>query len=297
MCRRGTVSTLRVLAATIAVALGAARGVVQSAPLPVESIDVYGSLALENEDVRAEIEPHVLSYVAALQQASTPNADLAALEAKAVASRDAVSDLLNARVPLAFVEIAVIANTAPPPPHLNATVDVVEKADQARRMPFRAAPTRELPDPDGMLALWDEYIAKVFELALAGRQMAVTGAECPVLHCIAPFDVPELASYIARFDEGAQKHEEALYVIAAESRNARHRANALFALAHTRDADRLLPVLGHAIFDAAEAVRNNSMRILIHMAQTDPERDFPVDDLLAAFDFPTTSDRIERRRV
>lgn len=288
---RGTVSTLHALAATAALALADSHAAAQGGTLPVESIDLYGSRVLENAEVQTEIEPHVLRYVAMLQQASTPNADLAALEATALASRDRIIELLNARVPLIFVEISVIANTAPPPPHMNATVDVVEKADEAQRMPFRAAPTGELSDPDGLLAAWDEYVTKMFELALAGRPMGITGTECPVLHCIAPLDVPELASYVARFDQGAREHEDALYVIAAESANARHRANALFTLAHTNDADRLLPVLGRAIFDPAEAVRNNAMRVLMYMAQADAERDFPVDDLLRAFDFPMTSDR------
>jgi HEAT repeat protein len=73
--------------------------------------------------------------------------------------------------------------------------------------------------------------------------------------------------------------------------HAEQRANALFVLAHTNDARRLLPVLANAIYDPASVVRNNAMRVLMQMAQTHPELEFPVRDLVAAFDFPASSDR------
>jgi hypothetical protein len=119
----------------------------------------------------------------------------------------------------------------------------------------------------------------------------VTAAECPVLHCIAPFSVPELAPYLERFNVGARTHENALYEVAVESRLDNQRANALLVLAHTNDADRLFPVLGSAIYDPSVSVRNNAMRVLIFMAQADPSRDYPLDALLAAFDFASASDR------
>jgi hypothetical protein len=52
-----------------------------------------------------------------------------------------------------------------------------------------------------------------------------------------------------------------------------------------------LPLLGRAIYDASESVRNNAMRAMLYMAQADHERDYPLDSLLAAFDFAATSDR------
>ena len=115
--------------------------------------------------------------------------------------------------------------------------------------------------------------------------------ECPVLHCVAPFDLPELEPYLERFNDGARGHEDDLYRIAAESGDAGQRANALFVLAHTNDAQRLLPVLANAIYDPASVVRNNAMRVLMQMAQTHPDLEFPVQDLIAAFDFPSSSDR------
>src|SRR5690606_30176660 len=87
------------------------------------------------------------------------------------------------------------------------------------------------------------------------------------------------------------EHEELLYTIAEQSGDASQRGNALFLLAHTKDAERLLPALGRSIHDPAEGVRNNAMRVLMFLAKARPELDYHVGDLIAAVDFPSSSDR------
>jgi hypothetical protein len=290
MLRRGTVSTLRALAATAVCVLAAEHTVAQS--LPVESIDVYGSAELDSASIRSEFEADILRYVATTEQLRLPNANFDEIVKTLDGIREKLRTSLEQRVPLAYLEIAVLMSSAPPPPHNNVTIDVVEKADEARRMPFRAAPTRELPDPGGLLATSNELALKYAELIRSGRQdLQATAAECPVLHCLAPFSLPEFAPYLERLDRGAREHEEALYEIAVHSGFDNQRANALFVLAHTNDADRLAPVLGEAIYDPSASVRNNAMRVMLFMAQRDASRDYPLDALLAAFDFPSASDR------
>jgi hypothetical protein len=280
------------LAATAALALAVERAGAQGASLPVESIDVYGSAALDSAAIRAEFEADILRYVVTMDQARSPNANFDEIGKTLFGIREKLRTSLERRVPLAYLEISVLINSAPPPPHINVTIDVVEKADEARRMPFRAAPTRELADPGGLLAAWNELNLKYFELLRSGRQdLQVTAAECPVLHCVAPFTLPEFAPYLERFNIGAREHEEALYTVAAESGLDNQRANALFALAHTDDPERLLSVLGNAIYDPAANVRNNAMRVLLFMARGDPSRDYPLAALIAAWDFPVASDR------
>jgi hypothetical protein len=291
MLRRGTVSTLRAFAATGLLTVAAEHAGAQSASLTVESIDVYGSAAFDSAAIRAEFEADIMRYVAAMEQMRAPSTNFDELGQILFGIRDKLRTSLEQRVPLAYLEISAVTNTAPPPPHVNVTIDVVEKADEAVRMPFRTAPTRQIADPGGLLGAWGEFTNKFFELALAGRQVQGMAADCPVLHCLGRYTEPELAPYVERFDAGAREHEEALYTVAAESGNAMYRANALLVLAHTNDAERLLPVLGRAIYDPSESVRNNAMRTLLYMAQRDKERAYPIDSLLAAFDFPATSDR------
>ena len=284
------VSPLRGFTATAALCLWVTPAPGQNGPIPVRSIDLYGSAALDSPAILAEVEPDIARYAAINVEAAKPNADLARLETDAKAIEARVRDKLEARVPLAFFEIHTTADFGPPP-QLDVTIDVVELADAARRMPFRSSPTGEFQDPDGLLAAWDEYTQKLYELAIAGTSMAVRAADCPALHCVAPFALPELAPYLARFDAGARKHEDMLYRIATQSADPEQRANALFLLAHTDNAARLQPVLARAIYDRDSDVRNNAMRVLWFMALEGVDVNYPVHDLVAALDFPSSSDR------
>jgi len=282
---------VRAIAATAVGLLCGLMAVAQDVLPRVESIDVYGSSAFDSAKLRAEFEPELLQYAALGMQAQmNPNADMQRLASEARAIEARLRDAMSVAGPLADFEISMTTDFGPPQ-RTHVMVSVVEQADAARRMPFREAPTAEIADPDGLLAVWSEYQEKAFALAFAGTSLRIDAGDCPVLHCIAPFDVPELAPYLARFNDGARRHEVVLYRIAADSGDAEQRANALFVLAHTNDAQRLLPVLTQAIYDPASGVRNNAMRVLTSLAQAQPDLDFPVPDLIAAFDFPAASDR------
>jgi hypothetical protein len=284
------VSPLQRLAATAALALFAPFAAAQDAPLPVRSIDLYRSAALDSPAVLLEIEPDVTRYAAINAEAARPNANIAKLGSEASAIESRVRARLEARVPLAFFEIHTTVDFGPPP-QMDVTIDVVELQDIVRRMPFRATPTGMFDDPDGLLAAWDQYTRKVYTLAMAGAPLSIRAKDCPVLHCIAPFNVPELAPYLERFDMGARRQEDRLYRIAAQSADPQQRADALFLLAHTNDAQRLLPVLTRAIRDGDSDVRNSAMRMLAFMAEKGIAVDYPVRDLVAALDFPASSDR------
>ena len=173
MRKRGTVSTLRLLAATaFAPSLALAQG---GAP-PIRSIDIYGSSVLDSAAVRAEFEPDLVRFIELGWQAgfgrdSAP-ANAPELEAEMEATSAKIRTALESRTPLAYFEIGVTLDFGPPQ-QVDLTIDVVEKADEARRMPFHAAPTQDLDDPGGVLALWAEYQQKIYELALAGAPMTV----------------------------------------------------------------------------------------------------------------------------
>ena len=291
MRKRGTVSTLRLLAA---IAFTPFCALAQSAAPPVRSIDVYGSSVIDSAAAREEFGADVLRYVQLGWQAGFGGGPAPKNEEELEASMQAIDSKIRSafesRTPLAYFELGVTLDFGPPQ-QVDVSLDVVEKADAARRMPFRAEPTQQLGDPGGLLALWEEYEQKMIGLAMAGTSMLVDESNCPVLHCIAPFDLPQLAPYLPRFNAGAREHENELYSVAANSANASQRAISLFVLAHTNDAQRLAPALGHAIYDPNSGVRNNAMRVLMFLAQRRADVDFPIRDLIAALDFPTSADR------
>lgn len=285
-----SVSPLRALAATAALlccAPGTARA--QDAPAPVESIDLYGTDAISPDAFRAEFGAELERFVGMLEAARTrPNPDVAAIERQGNVLEARIRSRLGSLVPIADIQFGATTDFGPPP-RIHVMIDVVEEADKARRMPFYAPPAGRFDDPGDVLALWDEFQEKVVFLAYGGTSLQISA--CPVLHCIAPFELPQLMPYLERINAGAREHQEELYKIAAESGDASQRATALFVLAHTNDAERLLPVLGRAIYDPSGGVRNNAMRVLMFMAQKRPELDFPIDDLITALDFPSNSDR------
>jgi len=283
-------SVLRVLAATALFAsASAAHAQADAEPVPVGSIDLYGTDAIDADAFREEFGSRIMRLAALFEDTRLGrSADQARVDALANELNGAIEARLSALVPLAHLEFGATTDFGPPP-QIHVVVDVVEEADKARRMPFGEAPGGRFDDPGGLFALWDEFSQKVFTLAYAGAALQVT--TCPVLHCIAPFDLPELEPYLERLNAGAREHDEPLYTIAEQSADASQRANALFLLSHTNDAERLLPVLGRAIYDPAGGVRNNAMRVLMFLAKARPELDYPVEDLIAALDFPASSDR------
>jgi hypothetical protein len=108
MLGRHTVSTLRALAATaFASVAGAAAG--QAPELPIESIDVYGSSALDSAAIRAEFAADIELYVATMNRMRAPNANFDEIVKTLSRVRDKLTAALNERVPLAYVEISGLA--------------------------------------------------------------------------------------------------------------------------------------------------------------------------------------------
>ncbi|RPI59252.1 MAG: hypothetical protein EHM50_09505, partial [Lysobacterales bacterium] len=106
----------------------------------MQSIDIYGSSVFDSAAARAEFGPDLLRYVelgwqAGLNGSAPENA--AELEARMLAIDAKIRTALESRTPLAHFEIGVTLNFGPPQ-QVDVTIDVVEKVDEARRMPFHA---------------------------------------------------------------------------------------------------------------------------------------------------------------
>jgi hypothetical protein len=235
----------------------------QPSPVPptLRSVDVFGTEIFTGDAVATEFKSEISSLATSFGTwPPNPEAGSDATER--------IERALNSRGPFAYLRLDVTYSPAPDN-GLYVMVDVVEKKDVARRMPFRKQPEGDLGDPEGLIARWDEYQDKVFKLMFSGTSLVVH--DCPVLHCLAPFSLPELAPYLSAFNHGAQVHEKELYEIVSRDKKPQHRAAALFLLAHTNNSKKLLPVLGGAIHDPDSGVRNNAMRIMMEMAASDPK--------------------------
>jgi hypothetical protein len=202
--------------------------------------------------------------------------------------RHELEDEIKNDLDLAYAGIAIITYFAPLSGRY-ATVDVVEHKDAKARMPFLAEPKGKYQDPDGVIALWDEYQKLSLSLLKAGKLEYPKG--CPAWHCTLGFEHPQLAPYLERFNSLAVKNESALAKILKDDSRPNYRANAAFLFAHTKDGNKLVKYVSEMIFDSSDLVRNNTIRVLSEVAHSHPSVPIDIKIIIRALQFPTTTDR------
>jgi len=173
---------------------------------------------------------------------------------------------------------------------IHITLDVVEKADIQRRMPFKPAPTEQIKDPEGLLAAWRDYEETALDLVEAGAINPDT-EKCPAVHCPFGHSHKKLKRFEKLFSEGVKKNEKALVEVLNKSKNMDDRASAAYLLAYLNDPGKVATVLIPAIKDPEPLVRNNTLRVLGDIAEKNKEVILPIKPFLEALEFPRTSDR------
>jgi hypothetical protein len=170
------------------------------------------------------------------------------------------------------------------------TIDVVERRDAERRMAFVPAPTGEHADPEGLVADWQTYEAKVMELMGAG-EMSPARVDCPAFHCLGDHRHAAVAPLANRFRERVPRQVDALVEILRDDGRTQQRAAAAYLLAYMSDGRELIRVLVPSLRDESSFVRNSAMRVLADIAFHHPELEIPIEPVLEALDFPATTDR------
>lgn len=167
--------------------------------------------------------------------------------------------------------------------------DFVTRSDSSSRLKFREISNVSYSDPDNLIAKWNEYENRSFELFNAGE---INNTDCPIYHCIWGYDHPELYPYFEYFEEFVPKNKNALIEILNSADSAEFRANAVFLLAHLDDsANELMSILETGINDPNTRVRNNSMRVIYYLVKENPELDLDLDLVVRAINYPSNYDR------
>ena len=189
----------------------------------------------------------------------------------------------------AHVELSLVGDPQPGRMDYYLTIDFVDRADAARRMPFNPAPDGTYDDPAGLIADWLALEKKSHELLVTGQ--ASEGVTCPAFHCLGHEGHPEVAPFIDRFVVQVPGHVAQLATILRDDGDSGYRAAAAMLLAYSGDGQALVGQLVPAVRDPSSHVRNNALRVINDIAWNHPEIDVPLDPLLAALDYPTTLDR------
>jgi hypothetical protein len=191
-------------------------------------------------------------------------------------------------------------NIAPIYSHKNKNIfyviDVVNKNDSKRLNNFYSEPDKSLPDPDGLLASWEEYLNLGIE-KFNGETPDYQDIKCPVSHCVFGFDEPEFKKYKDIFIIGAEKNKNKLIEILHNEKNDIKRGNAAFLLGNLKDNNEVIKILTPAIHDPNLYVRNIVMRVLAIALKNDKTANFPIKDAIAALDNPTDNDRNKALKI
>jgi hypothetical protein len=249
----------------------------QPPPAPeLANIDVYGSRQLDREQVIARWGDQLVELMRAKDDVY-------------LARHEALTTSIRKAGNFAFVDLAVVTYSDDDSPDKKfLTVDLVDAADRERRMKFRPKPAGTFPDPDGLIGLWERYEAKYHELS--EKKAIDWDQKCPFWHCLT-FGHAELEPFREAFATRVAPHEAALATILREDSRQSARGAAAFLLAHLASGDRVVELMVPAIDDASMLVRNNAMRVLAVMAQNHPNVAIPLDPVLGALHYPTTTDR------
>lgn len=269
---------------------GAAASAAESAERSqfVRSIDVFGTDQITAEQVQQQWGEQIVE----LSEAIYGSPEQMSQDLPVEIYETVVADI-HTMGEFAHVELSMIVYFEPEQDNtVHVTVDVVEVADAAARMPFYPAPTQPLPDPAGLIQRWSEYDEVSFALSLAG-ELQSGFEQCPALTCTVGFDHPELQQFLPAFEADAVRQREALLQILRESRNDVDRGNAVYllAFAFADDPTGYVRAIAPAIRDPSSLVRNNALRTLGDIRHSHPEVELPVEAIIEALHYPSATDR------
>ena len=241
--------------------------------------DIFGTQQLSLDD----IDNSTMNKLRLLVKVNTDNQYEEFLKLK-----KEIQDDLHKKGNFSYIELSFITYFKPNPGRY-LTIDFVDTKDKEARMPFFKKPTGSYSDPGGSLSLWEEYMNTAWKLIKSGD--FEYQKSCPVFHCTFGFEDLRLKKYGKQFDELAKLYEKELFVILEKDINPQHRANAAFLLAHTGDGEKLINKLKNSVFDPEKVVRNNVIRVLSGMSTNHKQFDYPLNEILTALNFPSTTDR------
>lgn len=244
----------------------------------IYGLDTFGSKRISSVEVSAQYGPKINDFVVAAKNQSPEYYEI----------KKQIEMAIKDQFGFAYVNLSLITYFKPNPGDY-ITVDVVEPEDVSKRMSFLPEPKGQFEDPDGLIALWEEYFLAGVELQRSGQ--LEYPKSCPVWHCTYGFENPKLAPFLEKFNRLVPPNEKKLVRLLKEDSHPQFRGNAAFLLAHIKNGRSVIQYVLGSVTDPSELVRNNAVRVLSEMALKHPENDIPVEPILQVLNFPMTTDR------
>lgn len=244
----------------------------------LRGVDVYRSAHLDAAQVEQQFGARLKEYVA------QRNVKRPAALAKAEEIRAAIEKDVAKRPGVAFAAVRVVEYYTSSDHALYVSVDVVDEAERGR-LAFAPAPTRRLPDPNGLLATWKQYSDLGAALSRQGK-MPIDRPECPAFYCLWGDATPELAALQKKLvDEVPGKLKELREVLANDA-DGDKRASALYALSYAKAGEQVVEDCLRGLKDGDGRVRGAALQILADVANHKKDLKIDLDRVLPALDDP-----------
>ncbi|OGT62501.1 MAG: hypothetical protein A3E85_00630 [Gammaproteobacteria bacterium RIFCSPHIGHO2_12_FULL_45_12] len=209
-------------------------------------------------------------------------------QAKWVKSIQDVTERIDALGKFAF--IGVSPTLYPHDSTIHITVDVVDQEDSSRLAYLKAKPMHDMVDTSGLLAKWKQYqeigLNKIW---LQGHFSNYKS--CPAFHCLFGFEEPEYRPYKQLFLTNVPPNKALLIRMLRHDKNIQDRVASAYLLAHLKSGEEVIEALTPSISDVSSEVRNSVMRVLAMTLMKVRTKNFPINEMMAALDYPVNSDR------
>jgi len=245
----------------------------------VKNYEVFGTKQITIETIEQKLGNHLQQLTEAYEKNNKQLID---------SLRNYIAYKIEQLGNFAFVSVSAIRYFSNGKP-VYITIDIVDVADKTKRMPFIPLPNDSFIDPDSLLFYWQRY-AEIGQPLMENNKIDFS-LPCPAFHCLYGFGSLELLPFGKRFSKFVPINKDRLVTILKKDKDPNKRATAAYLLAHLIDGNELVSILLGSINDASSLVRNNVMRVLSEIAMRYPEIQIPLDLIINAINYPSTSDR------
>ncbi len=251
-------------------------------PTPyIASLDTFGSAKIDEPKVRKLLGKDLDNWLR-MGVTGDPAADVL---------QKSITKKIVDHFKLAFAEWSIMQYIEPGNLAIRITLDVVEKNDVSRRMPFLPQPKETFADPKNLLAKWYEYQETALSLADQGvleeQKIDCEGA----YHCLFGHNHAKLKPFGDLFKKEVEPNKTALINVLTKDKDGDKRAAAAFLLAYLKDGNQVVSLMMDRIQDPDSLVRNNALRVLGDIAEFRTDITIPVKPLVPVIDYPLVTDR------
>lgn len=262
-----------------------------SSEVHFEGVDVYRSKTLTVEKIEAETLPLIRSYSRLRGRATK------ASRRRAARLKGRIEDRIRGLGDFAFVNLYYSEYFVASKRASYVTIDVVDSANAADRLPFRSGPKKSgLNDPEGLLGAWKQYETVWEELGRTGTSVTERSS-CPSFHCRWGAADPRIERLDRRFTQFVPSNKKALNEIMFNDADPERRRAAVFLLAYLKNGKKVSDAMADALRDPDESVRAAGLEVLSDISVYHSAVPLNINRLVDALDYPSSSDRSKAMAV